>query len=1422
MSITHLNRVQLLLYVFICGSNGRITVTSSTLNSEVLYHTETKLTCTFSGSNLDKLHAVWRNSHGAKIGNPSLGGYSHTDTFTSNRQTVLTIAKENVESSTSYKCELEPNSGEDGDPTTLPSPLKLDVYVYTIDGDDQATIKGTSVIFKCKFNFIRNDPDKIFWKVDNGIEIESTSSEEYYKVDEANSGAIRYSFDSRTLTTTLSVDGSAAKIDTTYTCAIQDSAGSKKIDLQLDVFDVATEYVEVISRTKVTISCVFTNAQKELDVYWMLGKGGARFNKDNGQGYTLANNYAGGVQTSSLIISADVNAYTADYYCSVLDHHHHRDKLVKVTTFEITPVDKVYQVNITVTLSCVVSALRHKLDSVVWLDKDNQSYTSSGSGKYVIIDGTFDAEKKEQTTTFAIPAEMNTGDAAYRCEVTPTDTGGDGVTTRIIPGVKTVKLHKLVNNGYQCNVAIIRSLQSEGKKDSDGKNIPIPCFEILSTSTIYPVYDTQQYVAEGNNLEVKPLPIFEKIFNNNFVYRCKGASGWDRSPPSCSYESLKSTIPGACSTKGLFHPVIYKINSPLDMEIFSEKYNPDYSASTDPPLYYSYVEDGTSINYTIANTECYRFSKENAEKSFVTTCTNGSFVPSIEPVNKICCSYPKISFILNSDSSGFCVEPVPMVSNGMQVDALSKTKYIKDGVTVRFDKKCPCYSLDLDNVTCSEGHYHSNYWNLTSSVSDYKGDTITVDGKVQMKLGEVFTLSKYCCKLPDTSVVEGYPLSNYPGVQYVTLGTVVSYTCSGFCYLIKTGPVTCTVDTPTLEMPFCKRNQYCCLDANYTNNFLESDKTMLWKVTQNGKRQHYPYGSDETLATRKCVQGIWDLVKYKTPNVTVDDELIRHAMAKIGEQNCSVLVNLASLNLSETHYSQVLKQFYDHSFSLSNSSVTTKEEKEYCYKTLRYIMWDYVGNKYLHALEQVGKNQVVIATAKVLNEWVKLMSGSIKAVYTYGAVKIKPKAAALSGSRLIFSGWMIELIASSYADSTLMYAFPNLLFPNTKRSNIISPIVWVDLPQNASLKDSFQYIRVNFQYSRPLNPHRHYHCAVYDIGTWFGGDLNISSVKVDDARWDRGSCSNISVSLDERTVSCTCTEWKLYVAVTETFNTTSNSFAVFLVGNSSTEIFLQASNVVHAVAIIPIALTFMLLIKADTKRKQLLQCRLQICFGTVGSHLLSLMSYWMKPANVSCVYIMYLYDAFSIATMCWFCVEFLCLTKFIVAASNKEKVPGKKFSFKFVPVIFAISLLTPTGFVAAYKGMGLTDGTREFVEPFDSQKCWFNYDMEFYQYFAPTFLFAVIALVGLVTTAVYSIKEKAMKMDVAASGIVYIVVTLKNLAFFFRGLESIRILSLAIEATQSIVLLVSYVGMSIDVKKSLFPGFYAVDTPEDKKKLVGH
>ena len=69
-------------------------------------------------------------------------------------------------------------------------------------------------------------------------------------------------------------------------------------------------------------------------------------------------------------------------------------------------------------LSCVVSGLTKKLDSVSWKKPNSEESVADGTEGYQLDEGSYDNETLSQTTVLTIPANKTAADSVYTCVFT--------------------------------------------------------------------------------------------------------------------------------------------------------------------------------------------------------------------------------------------------------------------------------------------------------------------------------------------------------------------------------------------------------------------------------------------------------------------------------------------------------------------------------------------------------------------------------------------------------------------------------------------------------------------------------------------------------------------------------------------------------------------------------------------------------------------------------------------------------------------------------------------------------------------------------------------------------------------------------------------------------------------------------------------
>ena len=74
-------------------------------------------------------------------------------------------------------------------------------------------------------------------------------------------------------------------------------------------------------------------------------------------------------------------------------------------------------------ISCKVTGLTKKLDSVKWTRSDNSLITSGGEDGFIIDTGSTSFSGDSQTTTLTVPASQTDVDKTYNCVTTSNEHG---------------------------------------------------------------------------------------------------------------------------------------------------------------------------------------------------------------------------------------------------------------------------------------------------------------------------------------------------------------------------------------------------------------------------------------------------------------------------------------------------------------------------------------------------------------------------------------------------------------------------------------------------------------------------------------------------------------------------------------------------------------------------------------------------------------------------------------------------------------------------------------------------------------------------------------------------------------------------------------------------------------------------------------
>jgi len=254
---------------------------------------------------------------------------------------------------------------------------------------------------------------------------------------------------------------------------------------------------------------------------------------------------------------------------------------------------------------------------------------------------------------------------------------------------------------------------------------------------------------------------------------------------------------------------------------------------------------------------------------------------------------------------------------------------------------------------------------------------------------------------------------------------------------------------------------------------------------------------------------------------------------------------------------------------------------------------------------------------------------------------------------------------------------------------------------------------------------------------------------------------------------------------------------------------------------VPLVMTFFLLVSATTKRKPLHQCRLQMVFCMVATNLVGLLTYFMRPSNISCVYMMYIFEIFAISTVLWFIAELAVIIRYLKQRADRDVEISKMYPHKCAIPIYLTAVLVPTICLLCEKLMS-DKGVYSFVEPFDAQSCWFNRDIEFFEFFVPVAVCMLAALILLVVAViVFFITDKTTKtdgLDVLASGLMLTLVMSAWILQLFRGNDYCQMTGQALAAAQGIGSLILYIGLADDIKQDLFPGCYPGEDGGDDQK----
>ena len=99
---------------------------------------------------------------------------------------------------------------------------------------------------------------------------------------------------------------------------------------------------------------------------------------------------------------------------------------------EVRPTNKEVKSGTDATVSCVVSGITQRLETVVW-KKDGTDVTTLSGSNYVVSPGTYDSNS--QTTTLTVKAAANAADSTYTCVITSDEWRVSNKETNVILNV---------------------------------------------------------------------------------------------------------------------------------------------------------------------------------------------------------------------------------------------------------------------------------------------------------------------------------------------------------------------------------------------------------------------------------------------------------------------------------------------------------------------------------------------------------------------------------------------------------------------------------------------------------------------------------------------------------------------------------------------------------------------------------------------------------------------------------------------------------------------------------------------------------------------------------------------------------------------------------------------------------------------------
>ncbi|KAL5249910.1 hypothetical protein ACHWQZ_G015848 [Mnemiopsis leidyi] len=383
----------------------------------------------------DPVTVTWKDPSGVAVSDSDTTNYGlaqGTVDGSGVQNAVLTIKVAKLSgfsSSFTYKCSAQYT----GSPSSGEIEVVADILTFGVTAVNQEQLKATEAKISCTVSGLTKALDDVKWTKSDDTPITS-GVDGFVIADGTLSG--------NSLTTILTVPGSANTLDTTYKCLITSTEHGKTDDsttVSLKVFTLTSTTKQVTTAVDQTLTCVIGGLEPSGDpvtVTWKDPSGVAVSDSDT-TNYGLAQGTVdgSGVQNAVLTIKvAKLSGFSSSftYKCSAQytgsPSSGEIDVVADILTFGVAAVNQEQLKDTEAKISCTVSGLTKALDEVKWTKSDDTPITS-GEDDFVIDKGTLSGNS--QTTILTIPAAANTADATYNCLITSDEHGKDGESTSV-------------------------------------------------------------------------------------------------------------------------------------------------------------------------------------------------------------------------------------------------------------------------------------------------------------------------------------------------------------------------------------------------------------------------------------------------------------------------------------------------------------------------------------------------------------------------------------------------------------------------------------------------------------------------------------------------------------------------------------------------------------------------------------------------------------------------------------------------------------------------------------------------------------------------------------------------------------------------------------------------------------------------------